>query len=101
MYLNPKDFDKLQIFTVGILAKERKERGLKLNYTETMGYLAYQLHEMVRDGDKTVTDLMNLGTEILSKEDVMEGVAEMIPMIQIEGSFPDGTKLVSVERPIR
>ena len=99
MHLNPKDIDKLMIFTAGEVARKRKDRGLKLNYVESIALISAELLELARDG-KTVTELMNLGTKILTRNDVMEGVAEMIHDIQIEATFPDGTKLVNVHRPI-
>ena len=84
----------------GNLAKERRERGLKLNYPEAVAYISSELLEMARDG-KEVTELMSLGTKILAKEDVMEGVADMIHEVQVEATFPDGTKLVTVHNPIQ
>ncbi len=99
MHLNPKDIDKLMIFTAGEVARKRKDRGVKLNYVESIALISAELLELARDG-KTVTELMNLGTKILTRNDVMEGVAEMIRDIQIEATFPDGTKLVTVHNPI-
>ncbi len=99
MHLNQKDIDKLMIFTAGEVARKRKDRGLKLNYVESIALISAELLELARDG-KTVTELMNLGTKILTRNDVMEGVAEMIHDIQIEATFPDGTKLVTVHSPI-
>lgn len=99
MHLNPKDIDKLMIFTAGEVARKRKDRGVKLNYVESIALISAELLELARDG-KTVTELMNLGTKILTRNDVMEGVAEMIHDIQIEATFPDGTKLVTVHNPI-
>ena len=84
----------------GNLAKERRERGLKLNYPEAVAYISSELLEMARDG-KEVTELMIQGTKILAKEDVMEGVADMIHEVQVEATFPDGTKLVTVHNPIQ
>ena len=84
----------------GNLAKERMQRGLKLNYTESMAYISSELMEMARDG-KEVTELMQLGTKLLTKEDVMEGVSDMITQVQVEATFPDGTKLVTVHHPIQ
>ena len=100
MHLNSKDIDKLMIFTAGEVARKRKNRGLKLNYVESIALISSELFELARDG-KTVSELMQMGTKILSKEDVMEGVAEMIDDIQIEATFPDGTKLVTVHNPIK
>lgn len=99
MHLNPKDMDKLMIFTAGEIARKRKNRGVKLNYVESIALISSELFELARDG-KSVPELMQLGTKILSREDVMEGVAEMIDDIQIEATFPDGTKLVTVHNPI-
>lgn len=99
MYLNPKDMEKLMIFTAGEVARKRKDRGVKLNYVESMALISAELLELARDG-KTVAELMNLGTKILTREDVMEGVAEMITDVQVEATFPDGTKLVTVHNPI-
>lgn len=101
MHLNQKDLAKLNVFTIGLLAQQRKDRGLKLNYVEAVAYLVSTMQEWARDGDKTVTEIMNLGTEILTEEDVMEGVADMVSNVQIEATFPDGTKLISVDNPIR
>lgn len=100
MRLNSKDAEKLMIFTAGEIARRRKERGLKLNYVEAVALISAELFELARDG-KTVAELMQLGTKILSEADVMEGVAEMIPDVQIEATFPDGTKLVTVHNPIK
>ena len=99
MHLNMKDAEKLLIFTAGEVARKRKERGVKLNYIEAKALISAELYELARDG-KTVAELMNLGTKILKREDVMEGVPEMIHDIQIEATFPDGTKLVTVHDPI-
>ena len=99
MELTPREKDKLLIFTAGLLAERRKARGLKLNYPETIAYISAAILEAARDG-RTVSDLMGYGTTLLSREDVMEGVPEMIPDIQVEATFPDGTKLVTVHHPI-
>ena len=99
MNLTPREKDKLLIFTAGLLAERRKGRGLKLNYPEAVAYITAALLEGVRDG-RTVADLMEYGTTLLQRSDVMEGVAEMIDEIQVEGTFPDGTKLVTVHHPI-
>jgi urease subunit gamma len=99
MDLTPREKDKLLIFTAGLVAERRKARGLKLNHPEAIAYISAALLEGARDG-RTVADLMHYGTTLLSREDVMEGVAEMIPDIQIEATFPDGTKLVTVHSPI-
>ena len=95
-----KEQEKLLLHFAGNLAKERRERGLKLNYPEAVAYISSELLEMARDG-KEVTELMSLGTKILAKEDVMEGVADMIHEVQVEATFPDGTKLVTVHNPIQ
>lgn len=100
MHLNTKEIEKLMLHMVGNLAKERRGRGLKLNYPEAIAYISSELMEMARDG-KTVTELMQLGTKLLSKEDVMEGVADMVTEVQVEATFPDGTKLVTVHNPIQ
>ena len=98
MRMTPKEQEKLLLHMAGNLAKERKSRGLKLNYAEAVAYISSDLMEMARDG-REVTELMQLGTRILSKDDVMEGVADMIHEIQVEATFPDGTKLVTVHNP--
>ena len=100
MRLTPKEQEKLMLHMAGNLAKERKERGLKLNYVEALAYISSELPELARDG-KTVVELMQLGTRILTKGDVMEGVADMLGEVQVEATFPDGTKLVTVHNPIQ
>jgi urease subunit gamma len=100
MHLSPRETDKLLIFLAGELAEKRKARGLKLNYPEAIALISSRLQEAARDG-KTVAELMQFGSTILSRADVMEGVPEMIHYIQIEATFPDGTKLVTVHDPIR
>ncbi|MFM8899227.1 MAG: urease subunit gamma [Burkholderiales bacterium] len=99
MELTPREKDKLLIFTAALLAERRKARGLKLNYPEAVTLISAAIMEGARDG-KTVAELMSDGKLILSRADVMEGVAEMIPDIQVEATFPDGTKLVTVHQPI-
>ena len=99
MELTPREKDKLLIFTAGLLAERRKARGLKLNYPEAVAYISAAILEGARDG-RTVAELMNYGTTLLTRADVMEGVPEMIPEIQVEATFPDGTKLVTVHQPI-
>ena len=99
MELTPREKDKLLIFTAALLAERRMARGLKLNYPEAIAYISAAIMEGARDG-KTVAELMSYGATLLSREDVMEGIAEMIPDIQIEATFPDGTKLVTVHHPI-
>lgn len=100
MHLSPRESEKLLIFLAGELAQKRKDRGLKLNYPEAVALISSHLQEAARDG-KTVAELMQYGTTILGREDVMSGVPEMIEEIQIEATFPDGTKLVTVHHPIR
>ncbi|MDR1713699.1 MAG: urease subunit gamma [Coriobacteriales bacterium] len=100
MHLTSKDIDKLMIYTVGEVARKRRERGLKLNYPEAVGLISADLLELARDG-LPVTELMTRGAQILSEDDVMEGVAAMLHEVQIEATFPDGTKLVTVHNPIR
>lgn len=100
MQLTPQEKDKLLIFTAALLAERRKERGLKLNYPEAVAYISAAILEGARDG-RTVADLMSYGTTLLTQEDVMEGVSEMVHEIQVEATFPDGTKLVTVHNPIQ
>lgn len=99
MRLTPKETDKLMLHLAGTLAKERKDRGLKLNYPEAIAYISSELLELARDGHN-VTELMSMGAKMLTSEDVMDGVPEMIHEIQLEATFPDGTKLVTVHQPI-
>jgi len=99
MELTPREKDKLLLFTAGLLAERRKARGLKLNYPEAMALISCEILEGARVG-KTVAELMDYGRTILGVEDVMDGVAEMIHEVQIEATFPDGTKLVTVHDPI-
>ena len=99
MELTPREKDKLLIFTASLLAERRKARGLKLNYPEAMALISAAVMEGARDG-RTVAELMSFGRTILTRLDVMEGVAELIPDIQVEATFPDGTKLVTVHQPI-
>lgn len=99
MDLLPREKDKLLIFTAALLAERRLNRGLKLNYPEAMAYISMQIMEGARDG-KTVAEMMDYGRTLLSKEQVMEGVSELIPEVQVEATFPDGTKLVTVHNPI-
>ena len=99
MELSPREKDKLLLFTAALLAERRKEKGLKLNYPEAMAYISAAIMEGAREG-KTVAELMSFGTTLLSSEDVMDGIAEMIPEVQVEATFPDGTKLVTVHQPI-
>jgi urease subunit gamma len=99
MDLSPREKDKLLLFTAALLAERRRARGLKLNYPEAVALISAAILEGARDG-KTVAQLMSEGTQVLSRDDVMEGVPEMIPDIQVEATFPDGTKLVTVHHPI-
>jgi urease subunit gamma len=99
MELTPREKDKLLIFTAALLAERRLGRGLKLNYPEAVAYLSAQIMEGARDG-QTVAELMTGGATLLTRDQVMDGVPEMIPEIQVEATFPDGTKLVTVHHPI-
>jgi urease subunit gamma len=99
MELTPREKDKLLIFTAGLLAERRKGKGLKLNYPEAVAYISAALLEGAREG-RSVQDLMSWGATLLKRDEVMEGVPEMIPGIQVEATFPDGTKLVTVHNPI-
>ncbi len=100
MQLTPREKDKLLIFTAGLLAERRKARGLKLNYPEAVAYISAAILEGAREG-RTVADLMNYGATLLGRSDVMDGIAEMLQEVQVEATFPDGTKLVTVHDPIR
>jgi urease subunit gamma len=99
MHLTPREKDKLLIFTAGLLAERRKARGLKLNCPEAIAYISAAIMEGARDG-RTVAELMEFGRTLLSRDDVMEGISEMLPDVQVEATFPDGTKLVTVHNPI-
>jgi len=99
MDLTPREKDKLFIFTAALLAERRKARGIKLNYPETIAFITAAILEGAREG-RTVADLMSYGATLLTRNDVMEGIAEMIPEVQVEATFPDGTKLVTVHHPI-
>lgn len=100
MRITPKEQEKLMLHFAGELAAKRRDRGLKLNYIESVAYISSQLLELARDGH-SVTELMNMGTKMLKREDVMEGVPEMVSDVQVEATFPDGTKLVTVHNPIK
>ncbi|MEX3610623.1 urease subunit gamma [Rothia sp. LK2588] len=100
MHIQPKEQEKLLVVVAADLARRRQKRGLKLNYPEAVAIITYELLEGARDG-RTVPDLMNWGSTILTRDDVMEGVPEMITDVQVEATFPDGTKLVTVHHPIR
>lgn len=99
MHLTPVEKDKLLIFTAGLVAERRKQRGLKLNYPEAVAYISMLVLEGAREG-KTVAQLMSEGTTWLTCDDVMDGIAEMIDDVQVEATFPDGTKLVTIHQPI-
>ena len=99
MKLTPRDKDKLLLFTAGLVAERRKEKGLKLNHPEAIAYISCFLMEGAREG-RSVADLMGAGREVLTRDDVMQGVPDMIDSIQVEATFPDGTKLVTVNHPI-
>jgi urease subunit gamma len=100
MQLSPQEKDKLLVFTAALVAERRKARGLKLNYPEAVAYISAAILEGARDG-RSVADLMSYGATLLGRADVMPGVAEMIPEVQVEATFPDGSKLVTVHDPIR
>jgi urease subunit gamma len=100
MQLTPREKDKLLIFTAALLAERRKGRGLKLNFPEAVAYISAAILEGARDG-RTVAELMDYGRTLLTRDDVMEGVSELIPDVQVEATFPDGTKLVTVHDPIQ
>ena len=99
MDLTPREKDKLLLFTAALLAERRKARGLKLNYPEAVALIAAAIMEGARDG-RTVAELMNYGRTLLTRDEIMAGVAEMLPDIQVEATFPDGTKLVTIHEPI-
>jgi len=100
VHLTPREVDKLLIFSAGELARKRRARGVKLNHPEAVALITSEILELIRDG-RSVAEIMTLGAEILGADAVMDGVPEMIPDIQVEGTFPDGTKLVTVHHPIR
>lgn len=100
MHLSPQEKDKLLIFTAALVAERRKQRGLKLNYPEAVAFISAAILEGARDG-RSVADLMSHGATLLGRVDVMDGIAEMIHEVQVEATFPDGTKLVTVHDPIR
>ncbi len=99
MEMTPREKDKLLLFTAALLAERRKERGVKLNYPEAIAYISAAIMEGARDG-RTVAELMDHGRTLLTREDVMDGIAEMVDEVQVEATFPDGTKLVTVHNPI-
>ena len=100
MHLTPREQDKLLIFTAAEVARRRRARGLKLNYPEALAFITAEVIEGIRDG-RSVSDLMAFGVTILKRDDVMDGVPEMLDEVQVEGTFPDGTKLVTIHHPIR
>ena len=100
MHLTPREIDKQLIVTAADLARKRRARGLRLNHPEAVALITAELLEAIRDG-RLVSDIMEFGGTILTREDVMEGVAEMVEEVQVEGTFPDGTKLVTIHNPIR
>ncbi len=100
MHLTPREQDKLMIYLAGQLARDRKGRGLKLNYPEAIALITSEVLEKIREG-MTVSELMSYGAQILKRDDVMEGIPEMIHEVQVEGTFPDGTKLVTIHDPIK
>jgi len=100
MHLSPREQEKLLVVLAADLARRRQQRGLKLNYPEAVAIISYEIIEGARDG-KSVADLMSYGTTIIKRSDVMEGVPEMIHEVQVEATFPDGSKLVTVHHPIR
>src|ERR687896_1494261 len=99
MHLTPREIDKLMLHQAGFLAQKRLARGVRLNYPEAVALIAMQLLEFIRDG-RSVAELMDLGRQLLGRSDVADGIAEMIDEVQVEGTFPDGTKLVTVHHPI-
>ena len=100
MHLTPREQEKLLVFTAAEVARRRRCRGLKLNYPEALALITAEILEWIRDG-RSVSDLMSAGLHVLSRDDVMEGVPEMLEEVQVEGTFPDGTKLVTIHHPIR
>jgi len=100
MHLSPREVDKLVIFSAGELARKRRARGLKLNHPEAVALITAELLELIRDG-KSVAEIVSIGPTILQRDAVMDGVGDMIGEIQVEGTFPDGTKLVTIHQPIR
>ena len=101
MHLTPRESERLMVSTMGDLAAKRKARGVKLNYVETIAYITADIYEKVRDGGMGVLELMEYGAQLLTRNDVMEGVAEMLPTLSIEATFDDGTKQMTIHNPIR
>ena len=100
MNLSPREKDKLMIYVAAMVARDRRARGIKLNYPETVALITTEVLEGIREG-RSVADLMQYGATILTRDDVMDGIPEMVAEIQVEGTFPDGTKLVTIHQPIR
>jgi urease gamma subunit len=100
VHLTPREIDKLLVFSAGEVARKRRARGLKLNHPEAVALITSEILEMIRDG-RSVAEVMSLGAAVLTVDAVMDGVADMIGEIQVEGTFPDGTKLVTIHQPIR
>ena len=101
MYLTPKEQERLIIFTAAEMARRRKARGVKLNYPEAVAYISDEIQEKAREGTAMVSELIQSGAQLLTREDVIDGVAALLPELQVEALFPDGTKLVTVHQPIR
>ena len=101
MHLTPRESERLMVSTMGDLAAKRKARGVKLNYVDTIAYITADIYEKVRDGGMGVLELMEYGAQLLTRNDVMEGVAEMLPTLSIEATFDDGTKQITIHNPIR
>ena len=101
MHLTPRESERLMVSTMGDLAAKRKARGVKLNYVETIAYITADIYEKVRDGGMGVLELMEYGAQLLTRNDVMEGVAEMLPTLSIEATFDDGKKQITIHNPIR
>ncbi len=101
MHLTPRESERLMVHMMGELAAQRKARGVKLNYVETIAYITSDIYERVRDGKLTVLELMDYGAHLLTSDDVMDGVAEMLPALSVEATFPDGTKQITIHNPIR
>ena len=101
MHLTPRESERLMVSTMGDLAAKRKARGVKLNYVETIAYITADIYEKVRDGGMGVLELMEYGAQLLTRNDVMEGVAEMLPTLSIEATFDNGTKQITIHNPIR
>lgn len=101
MHLTPREMERLMVYNMGELSAKRKDKGLKLNYVETIAYITADIYEKVREGNSSVLELMEYGAQLLTRNDVMEGVSEMLPTLSIEATFPDGTKQITIHNPIR